>query len=172
MSQYLFFCCSTSLQHLFPSPSLNNTPHSPSDPPMPGPAAGAHAAKGLLVRSCHLPAQQTLPQNCTNSFGGCLQAQCCTIYCTSLAFWRPLKFSWNQFRVQRLWRRKKELTWVSFHKHNVSYTQASFHWETTLKITNMFLCCCCCKAKFWKHVSDILNQDKYWHQGTGKFNTI
>lgn len=154
-----------------PSPSLpqHHTPFAPGCP-LPGPAAGAHKAKGLVVTSCHLPTQQTLPQCCANSFGGCPQAQCHTIYCTVAAFWRPDKFSWNQIRVQRLWRRKKELTWLSFHKHD-SYTQPWFPWKTTLNITNMSLCHCC-KAKFWKHVSGIWNQDKYWHQGAGKFNTI
>lgn len=115
-----FPSCGTSLQHLLPSLPQYHIPFAPGCPQaLPG---RAHKAKELVVTSCHLPTQQTLPQCCANSFGGCPQARCCTIYCTVAAFWRPVKFSWNQIRVQRLWRRKKELTWVLFHKHD-SYTQ-------------------------------------------------
>lgn len=167
--QHTFTWCSTSpLQHLLPSPSFSNSLPAPPDP-----SAWPNGSRNPCSPGVLPPACSASPANADGAAQRALEAACkpSTIYCRTVVLWWPVKFSWNRFRVQRLWRRKKELKWVSFHKHKKSCTQASFPWEATLKITNLFLWCCC-KAKFWKHVWDILNPDKYWHQRTGKHNAI
>ena len=78
-----------------PLPPSARPPSSPRSPPL----AGAPAANPEHVAT-----------GGTASSGACSRARCCTIDCMTSAIWRPGKLSWNQFRVQRLRRRRKELT--------------------------------------------------------------